>query len=70
MDEPTITINGTTLTTGQAMTLRVALGSFLMSLSGENPLGDDEHGKAMTAAYQARGREIAVLMTEPDRGKT
>lgn len=61
MNEPRITINGTVLTVGQSMTLRVALGSFMAQLQQEG-LGDDVHGKAMTQAYKARGLEVAVLM--------
>lgn len=56
MSEWQITINGRALTTGQAMTVRVALESFALSL--RDGLGDDEHGKAMTAAYIARVEEI------------
>lgn len=59
--EPIITINGVQLTEGQAMTLRVAAGGFAMELQ-QNGLGDDEHGKAMTAGYFARLNEIFELM--------
>lgn len=45
--EPEITINGITLTTNQAMTVRVAVSQF------DPDCGDDEHGKHMTAAYKA-----------------
>lgn len=61
MDEPNITINGKQLTIGQAMTIRVALESFCMSLWSEG-LGDDAHGKAMTEGYLARAAEIRALM--------
>lgn len=63
MDEPYITINGTPLSVGQAMTIRVALSSFASELSSDG-LGDDEHGKAMTAGYLARAAEIFRLMSE------
>lgn len=56
MDEPIIIINGTRLTEGQAMTLRVALGAFAVDL--QDGLGDDDHGKTMTAGYKARLSEI------------
>ena len=59
--EPAITINGIELTTAQAMTLRVAIGSFAMSLRAEG-LGDDEHGVRMAKAYLARASEIEALM--------
>lgn len=59
--EPTITINGHELTTAQAMTLRVALETFAMSLQ-EDVCGLDEAGKAMGTLYMARVREIRALM--------
>lgn len=60
--EPDITINGTALTFAQAMTLRVAIGQFLMGLQEPDALGDDEHGLVMTKAYKARAGEIMQLM--------
>jgi hypothetical protein len=60
MKEPDITIGGVPLTVGQAMTVRVALGSFAMSL--DEGLGDDEHGRRMTEAYRERLRELFQLM--------
>jgi hypothetical protein len=59
--EPSITINGSALTTAQAMTVRVGLASFQMMLADEG-LGDDEHGNAMTSGYLARLAEINKLM--------
>lgn len=59
--EPDIIINGTRLTKGQAMAVRVAVGGFVIELQ-QNGLGDDEHGKAMTAGYLARLNEIFKLM--------
>lgn len=58
--EAVVIINGKQLTTGQAMTLRVAVGSFIFSLQGDG-LGD-EHVKNMTAAYLLRAREIEALL--------
>ena len=55
--EPIKTLNGVALTVGQAMTLRVALSGFDMSLAAEG-LGDDEHGIAMTKAYRARVQDL------------
>jgi len=49
MDEPIITINGVTLHTGYAMTVRVALESFAIDLR-DHGLGNDEHGRHMTQA--------------------
>lgn len=61
--EPTIIINGVTLTSAQAMTVRVALGSFSMDMNADG-LGDDKHGKAMTAGYKARLAEIFEVMSD------
>lgn len=58
-NEPIITINGTTLTIAQAMTVRVALGSFILSL--RSGLGTDEHGKRMTEAYMEALRDTVAL---------
>jgi hypothetical protein len=60
MSEPAITINGHTLTSAQAMTVRVAIESFAVDLQAG--LGDDEHGRTMTAAYKDRIREIRGLI--------
>jgi hypothetical protein len=59
--EPSITVNGTPLTVSQAMTIRVALQGFAAQLHNEG-LGDDDHGRTMTAAYLAAVREINALM--------
>ncbi len=59
--EPDITINGQKLTEAQAMTVRVALSDFYTGL--EAGLGDDEHGKRMTAAYRARLEELFRIIT-------
>jgi len=56
--EPSIIINDHTLTHGQVMTVRVALAGFYFDLSDPDALGDDEHGRAMTAAYRQRLSEI------------
>lgn len=67
-NEPEMTINGTKLTPAQAMTLRVALGSFYMSLDVDG-LGKDEHGRAMAAAYMAHSAAIYKLMHPSERGE-
>lgn len=58
--ESIITVNGTTLTEAQSMTVRVAVQNFA-SLCQEG-LGDDEHGKAMTRGYLKAIREINALL--------
>ena len=60
-NEPAITINGHPLTVAQAMTIRVALGSFAMDLRTHG-LGDDGHGQAVTQGYLAAIRDIHLLM--------
>lgn len=64
-DDPAIIINGHTLTNAQAMTVRVALGSFLMDLKTHG-LGDDEHGRHMTEGYRRALVEIIRLMHPGD----
>ena len=49
-NEPEVIINGRKLNLGQAMTLRVALGSFAISLQGG--LGSDETGKELAKGYR------------------
>jgi hypothetical protein len=61
MAEPTITINGTTLTYGQAMTMRVALESFAIDLRTAG-LGGDVHGLMMVEGYTAAIQVIRQLM--------
>lgn len=60
--EPDVTINGTSLTFGQSMALRVAVSTFLMSLSEPDALGDDEAGRGIAAGYKQRLSEIAKLI--------
>ena len=62
MDEADITINGKTLSTGQALALRVAASNFLGELDDVSALGDDEHGKAMAVAYKERLIEVLLMM--------
>lgn len=47
MNEPTITINGHTLTSAQAMAVRIAISSFHTEMGDPDALGDDKHGKQM-----------------------
>lgn len=61
IDEPRMTINGRKLSTGQAMTVRVAIQSLAACLVDEG-LGDDCGGKQMCDAYLARIREINSII--------
>jgi hypothetical protein len=58
--EPIITVNGTALTIAQAMTVRVALETFAMSLA--DGLGPDEASKAIAEGYLSAIRSIRQLM--------
>ena len=60
-DEPDITVNGVTLTTGQAMAVRCALQSFASDLV-QTGLGDDAHGKAMVKGYLRNIHEVNELI--------
>jgi hypothetical protein len=60
--EPQIKIGLTDLSVGEAMTLRVALESFLMGLQDKHALGDDEHGIRMRDGYIYQGTRILSLM--------
>ncbi len=61
--EPTIIVNGHLLDRGQSMTIRVALNSFIQDLNAsECPLGNDEHGRAMTKLYKERIAQIFQMM--------
>jgi hypothetical protein len=58
--EPIITINGTLLSSAQAMTVRCAIESFASDLAW-NGLGDDDVGRGICEKYIARIREIRIL---------
>ena len=60
--EPNIIINGTQLTSAQAMTIRVALGSFRTDMMFGDGLGGDCHGRRMTDLYLERTSEIETLL--------
>jgi hypothetical protein len=56
-----IRINGELLSTAEAMTIRVAVSSFLMSLQADG-LGDDETGKALCDGYQRACQSVLGKM--------
>lgn len=60
--EPVVTINGVTLNNAQAMAFRVAISNFLADMQDPLALGDDEHGRFMTAAYRTRMQEIERMI--------
>lgn len=57
-----MTINGHRLSPGEVMTLRSALEGFATELADPDALGDDEHGRAMTAAYRRHLGTIRELV--------
>ena len=66
IEEPKILINGVSMTSAQAGTMRTALEHFASSLK-EKGLGDDVHGETMTRLYLERIEEIrAVMLNAPD----
>lgn len=62
--EAIIIINGVEINAAQAMALRVAVTSYHAEMADENVLGDDEHGRKMTALYRARLGEILHLLLD------
>jgi len=66
MSEPIIIINGVKLTPAQAMTVRVSINNFVFDLQ-DSTLGEDEHGKAMSAAYLERVGEINGIIEGKSR---
>ena len=60
--EPDITINGRKLTTGQAMTVRVAIETFAMAITDDIAKGDMQgDDSVLEHAYLARIREIRAF---------
>lgn len=65
MKEPMITMNGLLLTESEAMTVRVAVESFSMSLHHDG-LGEDEVGKSLTTGYMTNIDRIRTKMYNKD----
>lgn len=68
LSEPHIIVNGVTLTSAQALTLRRALESFATDMAQPDAMGADEHGRKMAELYRARIHEIraAMYVVPPD----
>lgn len=60
--EAEIVINGIRLSTGEAMTLRVAMGSLSLDLLDDLALGNDETGKSLTQGYRSCLTSITKAM--------
>lgn len=60
--EPSIIINGTPLTPPQAMSVRVAIGLYLMELQNPECLGKDETGMAIAQGYKSELQKVSRLM--------
>ena len=63
--EPNITINGVPLTFAEALTLRVAIGNFAISLS--DPTFRRDVGEVLARNYAERLDAIQRLITGPIR---
>ncbi len=61
-DEPDIIINGEGLTIPEAMTVRVAINSFLMELQENGALGSDRLGHELQSGYDRACRSILQKM--------
>lgn len=63
--EATVTINGVTLSNGQAMAVRVAISQFFSEMSAD-PMacGEDDHGIAMTRLYKENCGAVLALMAK------
>lgn len=65
MKEPKIAINGNLLTDAQALTLRVAIGSYAIDMAETHALGEDASGEGLRKGYLARLQEIQTLLVSP-----
>lgn len=63
--EPIIVINGTQLTAGQAMSVRVAVTSFITEMRTIG-LGKDTVGKSIAENYAKRLSEVVSIMSRED----
>ena len=61
--EASVLIDGTPLSVGQVMTLRVAVTSFLVDINDEGSLGHDEIGEGLRTNYRTAGIELLKLLT-------
>lgn len=66
MREAKIIVNGVELSEAQAMTVRVALGSFYQDLAA-NGLGDDPVGRGICEGYKTNALQVQELLLRPQR---
>lgn len=64
--EPTITIDGHTLTEAQASCVRSACATMLAEMTDPDALGPDAVGRAIAAAYREHLGEVLRLMVPPE----
>jgi hypothetical protein len=64
-NEAVITINGTVLTVGQSLAVRVACQSELDHLEDPEYLGSDDDGVKLTEEYRRRLKEVLSLIARP-----
>ena len=67
MKEPRIIINGVKISEGAAMTIRVAIETFAISL--QDGLGHDDNALALTKGYQGQISHIRDLMFRSENDK-
>ena len=63
LNEAEITIGDVRLSQAEAMTVRVALSSFIMRMAEEG-LGNEAHGKEMTRLYLQHSRRVERLLVD------
>lgn len=68
--EPEVIINGVSLTSAEAMTLRVQVAAGLYYYDDPDILGKDEHGRAMTDFYRRSLEHIqSIMMHNQPKGR-
>lgn len=64
MKKAKVRINGALLSTGQVMTLRVALNAYYCDMGKLDILGNDEHGLLMVKAYREQSANLLCMLTD------
>ena len=63
MEEAEVIVNGKKLTTGEVMTLRVALSGFVGEMASDpNALGTDDIGRRIRDGYIRNGRSVEKML--------
>jgi len=59
-----VTLNGRRLSDAEVKVIKTALGFFKMEMFGGDPLGSDEHSRAMAAGYLRISTELESELVE------